>query len=80
MAAFFLAAGDGRVLMIRELFGQLAQLAVDGFGRKRDDSGIVGRNGGIENAGEVADFLQGCADAIPLVGPFTVADRGQIGN
>ncbi len=34
-AAFLLAAGDGRILMIRELFGQLAQLAVDGIDRQR---------------------------------------------
>jgi len=79
-ATFLLAVGDGGVFMIRELFGQLAQLAVDGIDGKRDDIGIVGRNGGIENAGEVADLLERCANPIPLVGPLAVAHGGQIGD
>ena len=64
MASFVLPTVNGWVLVIRKLFRQLAQLAVDGVDGKRDDVGVVRRDGGVEDAGEIGDFLERCADAV----------------
>ena len=75
-----LTAGDGRVPVVGELLDQLAQFVVDGIHGQRDDVDVMRRNGGVQNADEIADLLELNADPVDDVGPLAVADGIQIGD
>ena len=75
-----LAAGNRRVPMVGELLDQLPQFVVDDGQRQRDGVYVVCRNGGDQNADEIADFLEPNPDPVDHVGSLTVADGIQIGH
>ena len=77
---FLLATRYAGVLPIGIAFRQLAQFAADGIDRERDYLLIVCRNCSVQDGSEIVDLLEHGAGPVTLIGPHTVANRGEIGD
>ena len=74
------AARNASVLALGKRLDRLAQLSTDSFNGERDDLFVARGNRNIENAREITRLFNVGNDAVALIRPLAIADRGGISD